>query len=180
MLGLMNFTAADSFEVTLGSRYGSIFGGGVRVGVPVGGLFIDIGAAQFRKSGQRVFVFEGQEFSLGIPLEVTITPLEISGGWQFRFRRAPEFRPYIAGGLTSYRYQEVSDFATDAENVDDRFSGYHLTGGAEFRVASWMGVGWELNWTSVPDAIGTRGVSAVFDESDLGGSSFRFKIMIGR
>lgn len=180
MLGLMNFMSADSFEVVVGSPLGTIVGGGVRVGLPLGGLFVDVGAWQFRGSGQRVFIFEGEEFPLGIPLDVTITPLEISGGWQFRFRRAPEFRPYIAGGITSYRYQEVSEFARDAENADDRFDGYRLAGGAAFQVARWIGVAWELNWTSVPDALGKGGVSAAFDESNLGGGSFRFKITIGR
>jgi hypothetical protein len=180
MLGLMNFTAADSFEVTLGSPLGSIFGGGARIGLPLGGFFVNVGASQFRRSGQRVFVFEGEEFPLGIPLDVTITPLEISGGWQLRFRRAPEFRPYVAAGFTSYRYQEVSDFATDAENVDDRFAGYHFAGGAAFQVERWVGVAWEVNWTSVPDAIGRGGVSAAFNESNLGGASLRFKITIGR
>jgi hypothetical protein len=180
MLGLINFTAADAFDVTVGSPLGSMFGGGVRAGLPIGGLFVNIGAWRYRGSGTRVFMFEGEEFSLGIPLTVTITPLEVSGGWQFRFRGAPQFRPYIAGGYTSYGYQEVSDFATDAENVDERFGGYHLAGGAEFHLEQWIGVAWEANWTSVPDAIGQGGVSAVFDETNLGGASLRFKITIGR
>jgi hypothetical protein len=180
MLGLINFTAADSFDVTVGSPLGSIFGGGARVGLPIGGLFVNVGAWRYRSSGTRAFIFEGEEFLLGIPLTVTITPLEVGGGWQFRFRRAPQFRPYVAGGLTSYGYQEVSNFATDAENVEERFSGYHRAGGAEFRVEQWIGVAWEVNWTSVPDAIGKGGVSAVFDETNLGGTSLRFKITIGR
>ena len=36
------------------------------------------------------------------------------------------------------------------------------------------------NWTTVPDAIGESGLSAAFNESNLGGASFRFKITIGR
>lgn len=180
MVGLMNFTAADSFDASLGSPYGSIFGGGVRVGLPLGGLFVNVGAWQFRDSGQRAFVFNGQVFPLGIPLHVTITPLEVNGGWRFRFRRAPLFRPYVAAGITSYRYKETSDFATPSENVDDWFKGYQLAGGVEFPVQDWIGVAWEVNWTAVPDAIGDSGLSAAFNESDLGGASFRFKITVGR
>jgi hypothetical protein len=180
MLGLINFTAADTFDVGVGSPFGSIFGGGARVGLPVGGLFVNIGAWRFRHGGERVFMFEGEAISLGIPLTVTITPLEVSAGWQFRFRGAPEFRPYVAGGLTSYGYREASDFATDAENVDERFGGYHLAGGAAFQLEQWIGVAWELNWTSVPDAIGKGGLSAVFNETNLGGTSLRFKITLGR
>jgi hypothetical protein len=32
----------------------------------------------------------------------------------------------------------------------------------------------------VPDAIGESGVSAVFNERDLGGATFRVKVIIGR
>jgi hypothetical protein len=180
MLGLMNFTAADTFESVLGSSYGSIFGGGVRVGLPLGGLFLNVGGWQFRSGGERVFIFEGTEFPLGIPLDITITPLEIGGGWRFQIRRAPQVRPYVAAGFTSYGYTETSEFATASENVDERFNGYHLVGGVEFPVQRWLGVAWEVNWTRVPGAIGDAGVSATFDETDLGGGSFQFKITIGR
>lgn len=180
MVGRINFTAADSFDVILGEPAGAIVGGGARVGLPLGGLFVDVGAWRFRGNGERVFIFEGQEFPLGVPLEVTITPLELSAGWQFRFRRLPRLRPYLAGGYTSYGYQETSQFATDAENVDERFPGYHLGGGIEYRIARWLGLGGEFTWTTVPDAIGESGVSAAFDETDLGGTTFRFKITLGR
>ena len=180
MFGRINFTAADSFEVILGEPSGTIYGGGARVGLPLGGLFVDVGAWRFRGEGERVFVFGGQEFPLGIPVEITVTPLELSAGWQFRFRRLPKLRPYVAGGYTSYGYTETSDFATDAENVEERFPGYHLGGGVEYRITRWLGLGGEFTWTTVPDAIGESGVSAEFDETDLGGTSFRVKITFGR
>ena len=180
MFGRINFTAADSFEVILGEPSGTIYGGGARVGLPLGGLFVDVGAWRFHGEGERVFVFGGQEFPLGIPVEITVTPLELSAGWQFRFRRLPKLRPYVAGGYTSYSYTETSEFATDAENVEERFPGYHLGGGVEYRITRWLGLGGEFTWTTVPDAIGESGVSAEFDETDLGGTSFRVKITIGR
>lgn len=180
MLGLMNFTAADSFEVTLGAPSGVIFGGGARVGLPIGGLFVDVGAWRFSGEGERVFVNDGQEFPLGIPLEVTITPLELSAGWNFRLRSAPKLQPYVMGGYTSYAYEETSEFAGSTESVDERFNGFHLGGGAEYRMLRWLGIAGEFIWTTVPDAIGESGVSAEFDETDLGGTSFRFKITIGR
>lgn len=180
MLGVMNFTAADSFDAILGSASGTIFGGGARLGLPFGGLFVDVGAWRFRGDGERVFVFAGQEFPLDIPVEITITPLELTAGWQFRFRRAPRFRPYVGGGWTSYDYRETSEFSTGVENVEDRFSGYHLLGGAEYRLQRWLALGGDVTWATVPDAIGAGGVSAQFDETNLGGTSIRFKITIGR
>jgi opacity protein-like surface antigen len=184
MAGLMNFTAADSFEVILGRPSGPIFGGGARIGLPwrttFGGVFVEVGASRFHDEGERVFVFGGEEFGLNIPVDITITPFELSAGWQFRFGRVPRFRPYAAAGLSSYGYKETSPFNTPAEDVDDRFGGYHVYGGAEYKITRWLGLAGEVNWTTIPEAIGVAGVSAEFDETDLGGTSVRFKITIGR
>lgn len=178
--GRVTFTAADSFDAILGSPSGPLVGGGVRLGLPLGGLFVDVGAWRFRGDGERVFVDGATVFPLGIPVAITVTPLEISAGWQFRLRRLPRLRPYVAGGFTSYRYEETSDFATITENVAERYRGYHVLGGAEVRVARWLGLAGEVTWTTVPDAMGEAGVSAAFDETDLGGSTMRLKITIGR
>jgi hypothetical protein len=180
MFGTFSFAAKDSFDAILGSPSGPIVGGGARIGLPFGGLFVDVGAWRFSEDGERVFVVNDQVYPLNIPTEVTITPIEFSVGWRFRIRRAPKFQPYVAGGYTSMQYSETSDFATDAENVDDSFSGYHLLGGAEFKITRWLGMAGEAAWTTVPDAIGEGGVSKAFDENNLGGTSFRFKITIGR
>jgi hypothetical protein len=180
MLGLMNFTAAESFDAILGSASGGIYGGGARVGLPFGGLFVDVGAWRFHGEGERVFLFQGEEIPLGVPVEITITPLELTAGWQFRFRRAPRFRAYVGGGWTSYGYQETSEFSTGVENVEERFSGYHLLGGGEYQTSRWIAVGAEVTWATVPDALGEGGVSAQFDETNLGGTSVRFKITFGR
>jgi hypothetical protein len=177
-LGLMSFTATDTFD-TFGSPVGSILGGGARVGLPLGGLFVSVGGWRFSQTGERVFIFDDEVFSLGTPMEVTITPLEFAAGWRFRLRRSPQFRPYVSGGISSYGYKEVSEFASAEENVDERFTGYHLAAGAEFHMERWLGAGVELNWTSVPDAIGDAGVSRVFNETNLGGTSIRMIIRIG-
>jgi hypothetical protein len=180
MVGRITFTAADSFDAVLGDSSGTIYGGGARIGLPYGGLFVDVGAWRFSGDGERVFISGGEVVPLNIPMEVTITPVEISGGWQFRIRQAPRVTPYVAGGITSYGYRETSDFAATTDDVDDRFTGYHLMGGATVRLTRWLGVGGEFAWTTVPDAIGSEGVSAAFNEDDLGGTSLRFKLVIGR
>jgi hypothetical protein len=180
MFGNITFTATESFDAVLGESSGPIFGGGARLGLPWGGLFVDVGAWRFRGDGERVFVYNDEVFNLGIPVEITVTPLEISGGWRVRLRRAPKFIPYVAGGFTSMRYQETSEFSTSAEDVDENFSGYHVLGGAEYKITRWLGVAGEASWTTVPDAIGEAGVSQRFSETDLGGTTLRFKITIGR
>ena len=180
MVGSFTFAARESFDTILGSSSGPIVGGGVTVGVPLGGLFVDVGGWHFAKSGERVLVLDGQTFPLGIPLDVTIVPLEFSAGWKFRFRRLPKLIPYAAGGYTSFGYKETSSFAGDGEDIDERFGGYHLRGGAEYKITRWLGLAGEVAWTTVPDAIGNGGVSATFNENDLGGTSLRARITVGR
>lgn len=180
MFGRINFTATESFDAIIGTPSGPIVGGGARVGLPLGGLFVDAGAWRYRGEGERVFVADNQIFKLGIPVEITVTAIEVSAGWRFRFRRAPKFAPYAAGGVTMLQYRETSEFATPSEDADDRFNGYHVIGGAEYKISRWLGLAGEASWSTVPDAIGKSGVSAAFDETDLGGTTFRVKITIGR
>ncbi len=180
MFGNISFTAVESFDAILGASSGPIFGGGARIGLPLGGLFLDVGAWRYRGEGERVFVDEGEIFPLGIPVEITVTPIELSAGWRFRIRKAPKFSPYVAGGLTILNYQETSEFATGSEDADDSFNGYHVIGGAEYKITRWLGLGGEASWSTVPDAIGESGVSEAFNETDLGGTTFRVKVTIGR
>ena len=78
-------------------------------------------------------------FPLGIPLTVDVTPVEITGGWRFK-NVWSRFVPYAGGGWSSYAYKETSQFADATENVDERFNGWHILGGAEFKVTRWLGV----------------------------------------
>lgn len=180
MVGNMTFTAKESFDAILGAHSGPIYGGGAHIGLPWGGLFAEVGAWRYQDSGERVFVYNGTTIPLGIHTDVKLTPIELSAGWRFRFRKAPKIFPYLAGGYTSMRYQETSDFADKSENVDDNFGGYHLYGGAEYKITKWFGVAGELAWTTIPNSIGEGGVSQSFNEDNLGGTSFRFKITVGR
>ena len=178
MFGRINFAAADSFDAILGESSGPIFGGGVRISQ--GGVFLDVGAWQFSADGERAFVAGNTVFPLGIPIEVTVTPIEFSGGWRFRIRKMPKLTPYAAGGWTLMRYQETSEFSSEDEDVDETFNGFHLFGGVEYKITRWFGVAGEASWTTVANAIGDAGVSEAFNETDLGGTTLRFKITIGR
>ena len=180
MLGNINFTASESFDAVLGSPSGVIFGGGTRIDLPLGGLFVDVGAWRYRADGERVFVANDEIFKLGIPVTITVTPIEISAGWRLRLRRMPKLKPYAAGGFTILKYNETSEFSTASDDVDESFNGYHVIGGAEYKITRWLGLAGEASWSTVPDAIGESGVSEAFNETDLGGTTFRVKITIGR
>jgi hypothetical protein len=78
------------------------------------------------------------------------------------------------------RYEETSEFASGAENINKNYGGYHLQGGAEYRITRWLGAAGEVEWTTVANALGGDGVSKAFHEDNLGGTTVRFKITIGR
>ena len=180
MVGRVNFVANDSFDAIFGESTGPIFGGGARIGLPYGGLFVDVGAWRYHAEGERAFVAGDTVFPLGIPLDVTVTPLEISGGWRFKLRKMPKLTPYAAGGFTLMKYQETSEFSSGTDDADETFDGFHLFGGVEYKITRWFGIAGEASWSTVPDALGESGVSEAFNETDLGGTTLRFKITIGR
>jgi opacity protein-like surface antigen len=177
-LGAVTFQAEDSFDAIFDRHAGPILGGGATVLLPRD-IFIEVAASRFKQDGARAFVTaNGEVFRLGIPVDVTITPLEITGGW--RFRKWPRVVPFGGIGYSSYRYRETSDMAGADEDVDERFGGFHVVGGAEYQPHRWLAVGGEFLWASIPDALGRNGVSAAFNEDNLGGTTLRVKISVGR
>jgi opacity protein-like surface antigen len=177
-VGATTFTAEESFAAILGSSTAAVFGGGVEVVLPRR-VFVNVRASRFRHTGQRVFVSGGERFDLGIPTTVTLTPLQITGG--YRFPRVVGLTPFAGAGPGWYHFTETSQFADASENVDEQFSGFHVLGGAEVRLVRWLSLGGELQWATVPDAIGEdpNSVAREFNESDLGGTTFRFKVIVG-
>jgi opacity protein-like surface antigen len=174
-LGQMYFSASDSFRAVFGESTGPIYGGGAEVRIR-NRWFFQIGVERVRKTGQRVFVFNGQVFPLGIDVTTTITPVLVTGGYRFRGRR---LTPYVGAGAGWYSYRETSGFAGAEDDVDDRFTGYHALGGVEFRILRWVSAAAELQYASVPDALG-GGVAAEFRETDLGGTTVRLTVLVGR
>jgi opacity protein-like surface antigen len=179
-LGVTVFTAKESFKAVLGSSTGIVFGGGGGVVLPQQ-FFVDVRASRFKKDGTRVVAADGQTFDLGIANTITITPLEVTGGFRFG-RPRDSLRPYAGGGISWYKYEESDAFATSSEAASETFTGFHLLGGAEFRVHKYFGVAGEAEWARVPDALGQQpgSVATAFGETDLGGTTFRVKLVIGR
>lgn len=179
--GIISLTASRSFEALTGEPTGDVFGGGAQVTLG-NGVFFQFNVEQFKKTGNRAFIHEGQVFSLGISDTVTVTPITFGGG--YRFTGLGRVVPYGGGGYGSYGYREESDFAESGEDVEERFGGYHVMGGAEFTF--WasdtlaLGVAAEIEYSSVPDALGEGGISKEFAEDDLGGTTFRVKFLVGR
>lgn len=178
-------TAKDSFEAILDTTSATEIGGGAQVAWLSGrlrGLFVEVDASRIEETGERAFVHEGEVFRLGIPLTIGLKPLEVTGGYRFnavrQTRGGPVASPlayFAGGGIGSLGYREADDDGVLAE----RFTSYHVMGGVDVTVARHVLIGGEARYRWVPDSLGLGGVSEAFNETDLGGPSFRVRVGVG-
>jgi hypothetical protein len=176
----MLMTASESFEAVVGSSQFTALGGGGEALRLWRGLFARAAVSDTTREGDRVALFDDEAIPLGIPLEVRMTPVEIGGGWRSDVGASRSIGVYGGGGFLRVRYRETSQFAGPSENIDESYNGYVVFGGADVTIARWLMLGAEVQYRTVPDAIGSGGVSAAFDETDLGGIALRVMVGIRR
>lgn len=174
-LGYGRFTASDSVDAVTGSPFGLWYGAGARYQYR-NGFFVEGAVEHYRKTGQRVFVFDGTVFPLGIDNRIAITPLMGTAGYTLRLG---SLRPYVGGGAGAYLYRETSDAADDADNVREAHLAYRGLAGVQWPVGTGMAAGVEVVYTTVPDAL-AGGAAAAFNETDLGGIQVRGRLVFGR
>ena len=107
-----------------------------------------------------------------------MTPVEFTVG--YRETAARRVVSYAGVGVGWHTLKEESPSLQDAGNGSEGHLGYHILGGAEYPVGRWLWLAGEIQWASVPGVLGETGVSAVYGEDNLGGTTFRFKILVGR
>ena len=130
--------------------------------------------------GERAFVFNDEVFQLGIPLKITMTPIDVVGGWRIGVGGRHPYATYLGAGVTSVTYKETADFAGAGDDVDERRTGFVALLGVEVSVSKWIHVRGEGRYRRVTDILGVGGVSAAFEEDQLGGFGGGVKFVIGR
>jgi Outer membrane protein beta-barrel domain len=183
--GLFSATAKESFEAVLDTRSGTDVGIGAQVAWQSGrlrGLFVEVDASRFEETGERAFVDQGEVFPLGIPLTIGLTPIEVSVGYRLNpVRRtrggvvASPIAYFAGGGVGSLGYTETDD----EEEISEHFTAYHVMAGADVTLGRLLQIGAEARYRWVPDGLGAGGISDAFNETDLGGSTFRIRIGVG-
>jgi len=186
--GLTVFSATQSFKAILGTPAGAVVGGGVEVGL-TRHLFVSLAASRFSRTGERVFVFQNQVFKLNVPDTITVTPLQLSGGYRFlgprrpaRLTRPARFTPYAGGGVGWYRLSETSPASTSGDDEKTTHAGYHVLAGVETPLRRWMAAAVDAQWAFVPNAFGDSpaSVARLYDEHDLGGFTLSVRIIVGQ
>ena len=173
------FAAKTTFDAVFGKAAQPFWGGGVQLAFRHG-PFVEVSGSQFKKNGQRAFLFNGESFRLGIPLTATVTPVELTGGYRFHLADYSAFRPYVSAGVGWYGYKETSSFSDADGTVDTRRKGYLANVGVEQRLHRWIGVAVDAQYTHIPGIIGTGGISKEANEKDLGGVAARVRVIVGR
>lgn len=170
--------AMDTFDAITGSSSVAGAGGGVEVHRLWRRVFARVSASRLRADGERVFVFDGEVFRLGIPLEVSMTPIEVGAGWRFR-PIAERLTPYAGAGVMWLKYRESSPGDSSSERVNESWTGATLFGGVDVAVWRFVSAGAEVGWRTVK-IDGPGGAMGAFGEDDLGGISVRVLVSIGR
>ncbi len=176
--GSTTLAATDTFDAVADTTSASVFGGGAQVTNIWRSVFADVAVSRLTLDGERVFIGDdGTVFELGIPLEVTMRPIDIAAGWRFGFGRVA---PYVGAGVTFLSYEETSDFSEAGEDVDESGTGALVLGGVDVLVWRWIHAGGEVRYRRVNGILGEGGVSSQFGEDDAGGISAAVRISIGR
>lgn len=168
------FSANDSFDTILGSPFGPVVGGGAQVVLP-NAAFVQVSFERFRETGTRALVSGTNVFTVDTPATVAVRP--ILGTVGYRSSGYGRLAPYFGVGLGWHVLTEEAPPSGDRTRKGK--IGYHVVGGSELTFGRILAIAGEVQWAAVPKAMGDSGVSAVFGEDDLGGTTFRFKVIVG-
>jgi opacity protein-like surface antigen len=169
--GRLSQTSGDSFTAILGSSSGQVFGAGAELAFR-SGVFVRADVSYFRDEGERVELIDGEIVPLGIPLTLSLTPMEFSGGYRFSAitlgrRGRVRLVPFVGGGLGVVRFREETDEEHPDEEMSDGFTSYHLLSGLDVPLGRRVAIGVELTRRWVRDGLGSGGISEAFGETTM-------------
>jgi opacity protein-like surface antigen len=186
LFGLFDYTTVSSpktFDAVFGKHTTTGPGVGVDAVNLWNGLFVRVDASRSTLSGERVVVFNGDVFKLGIPLTAELTPLEFGAGWRFSLRnkrtgRVSPVTPYVGASAVSLKYKETSSFADSADNVDETYTGFGVFAGVDVRIVHQVFGGVEGQYRVINITPGPNSAAASFNEKDFGGGVLRVRLGI--
>ena len=171
--------AKETFDAVTGKSTLTGLGGGVEVQRIWRGIFARAAISRMSQSGQRIFVFDNTVFPLGVPLDITMTPIEFAAGWRFSPIGSRGIVGYLGAGGMSLSYNESSPSDAAGEEVSEKVSGFLLFGGVEVPVWRFVTAGAEVGWRKA-EVLNPGGAMGAFDENDFGGVTMRVMVSIRR
>jgi opacity protein-like surface antigen len=182
--GLNLPAASDSFSASSLDDRPIEIGAGFQATNVWRNIFVQIALSGWNQTGERTFIdSSGTSHPLGIPLSVKTTFMDFGGGWRFENARgggrSVRAVPYGGGGIGFARYRESSPFATDSDDLDNRFTSYHVFGGVEVGLTRWIGIAADVRYRFVPGVLGGGGVSSVLGDHSFDGASVGLRFVAG-
>jgi hypothetical protein len=178
LVEIERMAASQSFGAVAGSSMLFGFGGGLDVIRLHKGLFARVSYVRASRTGEGVAIDDDEVFPLGVPLTATLQTFDFGAGWRFvpasAQRRAT---PYVGGGLAMTGLRETDEFSESEEQPTTWKTGFMFFGGVDWPLGRRGMFGVEGQFRTVPNALGVGGVSADFEETNLGGLAVR--VMIG-
>jgi hypothetical protein len=182
LFGLFDSTtiaSPKSFDAVFGTHTTNAPGIGVDAVNLWKGFFVRVDGAKATLSGERVVIFNGEVFKLGIPLTAELTPLEFGAGWRFSSRNlGSRITPYAGASAISLKYKETSSVGDSSDNVEETYSGFGVFGGVDVRITRQIFGGVEGQYRSIVIPPGPNSAAASFNEKDLGGGVLRVRLGI--
>jgi hypothetical protein len=126
-----------------------------------------------------VFIIDNEVFPLGVPLDISLTPIDVAVGWRLSPLTSLRIVPYAGAGAVFLKYKEVTEGDDAGESVDESYRGVVIFGGVDVNVWRFVSVGGEVGWRQV-NVPSPGGAFASFNEKDLGGVTMRVMLSIRR
>jgi opacity protein-like surface antigen len=171
-----SFAASKTYKAVFDSSMIPGYGGGADI--TFGNLFVRVAFTSVSKTGSRVVVNGSDVFKLNNePAKLSLKPIEIGGGWQFRIKGS-KLTPYAGGGVLIEPYKV--DYATSPDlNESETFTGGDVFGGAQYAISKVLFVGGEAQYRILPNALKSDLASSAanaFGETQGGGFTGRITI----
>jgi len=162
-------TASEAFSDVTGSSMMLGYGGGADVQNVWRQIFVHGAVAAASTSGDRGFLVNGDFVPTGFTVDIGLRTVELGAGWRVTTKKHPNMAWNIGGGALFNGYKETSEFALADENVDVSKAGGYASLGLEFKIGKHLTAGVDAQYRTIPNGLGTGGISAVTDETNLGG-----------
>jgi hypothetical protein len=76
-------------------------------------------------------------------------------------------------------YQEKSPFAVEGDDLDDRFTSYHVLGGLEVGLTRWTSIAADFRYRFVPGLLGDAGTSSIIGDDAFNGGTVSVRFLVG-
>jgi hypothetical protein len=150
--------AADSWDAVFGDP---MLQGGLGLEWRFARRFLLLATADYGvASGEQVLLAD-PPVPTGVDVELTYLPVHLSAAWIANPSSA--WRLALGGGPSLVSWDDDSGTGTSATDTGAHALAQLRRTGGRF---SW---GAELRWSTIPDAVGDGGVTAFYDEDDIGG-----------